>query len=89
MNLHTTLAKTQLFLSENRGRLGFSYGLLAGFGVAYLHLKSLKNEVELVITPSDAVKMLDGDAVGVFETKYGTIFTAMNKDFANPPKEGS
>lgn len=78
--MRTRLLEASNFFYERRGRLGLSYGILIGAGIMYAHMRSLNHETELVITDEDARHMNEDDAVGVYHTKYGVIFTAMQKD---------
>ncbi|AVO25280.1 hypothetical protein SEA_ODESZA_40 [Gordonia Phage Odesza] len=88
MNLNKIAEQAQAFFVENRGRMGFSYGVLAGATIMYWHLKSAKNETELVVTDDDVVKMLDEDVIAVYQTKYGPIFMAMQKEMMEKPDDG-
>ena len=55
-------------------------GLLRGVLQTNQQIIPPKDEIELVVTADDVSKMLNEDVVGVYQTPYGPIFTAMSKD---------
>uniref|UniRef100_A0AAU8GQ69 Minor tail protein n=1 Tax=Gordonia phage Petito TaxID=3158876 RepID=A0AAU8GQ69_9CAUD len=89
MDLNKIAEQAQEFFVQNRGRMGFSYGLLAGASIMYWHLRSTKSETELIVTDEDAAKMLDEDVIAVYQTKHGPIFMAMQKEMMEKPDVGS
>lgn len=88
MNINQIAQNAEQFFVENRGRMGFSYGIFVGAAVMYWHMKSTQMETELVVTDQDAKKMLDEDQIAVYQTKYGPIFMAMHKETTNQSDDG-
>lgn len=88
MGIIKVAEEARSFFVANRGRMGFSYGLLIGFGVAYVYANYITPKVELVVTPDDVDRMLNHDSVAVFDTKYGPIFTAMQREKHDIPDGG-
>lgn len=77
--------KAQVFAINHRGLLGFAAGLASGAGLSYFADKHLSRQVEMILTQEDAQRMLIEDSIAVFDTKYGPVFAAMQREvFKNP-----
>lgn len=81
MYIRNALMESQKFFSQNRGRLGLSYGILIGAVAMHIHEKSMRSDlVELLVTQEDANMMLKPDTTAVYQTKFGPVFATMDPE---------